>query len=119
MPKSNIFALLVALGVGIAADPSAAGTPSPKAIQLTVSNPICSDPCTLVVRVEFDLEQIPAKTWVCLGLRDNFPHPRRVSCWPHDGAKQTEVRVRDIPEGLYEVIIAAKTYKDVATLEVH
>jgi len=92
---------------------------SPRAINLTVKNPICLAPCILSVSITIDAKQVPSGQVICIAVYDDFPYPHRVGCWRHYGERVTNAQIKDIPQGVYEVMVSSGKHRDTATLEVH
>lgn len=106
-----VLGVLIASGITVVS--------SPKAISLMLRNPICAEPCTVAAVISVDKEQIKNGEPMCFALQDDFPEPSRISCWPYNGERILEVRVKDIPAGIYRVQVATRQHRDHARLEVH
>lgn len=69
-------------------------------ITLKVSPNVCFEPCTITSRIR--VISVREGDAVCVGM-DNGSFLTS-SCWPHSGRTVSEVRIKNIPEGEYEVV---------------
>ena len=69
-------------------------------VSLKVSPNVCFEPCTIYARVR--VTEVREGDAVGVGM-DNGSFLTS-SCWPHSGLSVSEVRIKNIPEGEFEVV---------------
>lgn len=75
--------------------------------ELSLNKHYCLAPCTIEATITvMGPEALSKGEWVCFSMEDGLP--RSSSCWPHRGAKQTTVGVKDIPAGEYGVVVIVR-----------
>lgn len=72
-------------------------------ISISIKPQVCFEPCQIEVKLTF--EDLHKGNQVCLAVSgvDFFTS----SCFPHNGQKVRFITIKNIPVGLYEVILKA------------
>lgn len=73
-----------------------------------VTPKFCQDPCQIKVTIHVNWD-MPKGQRICLILDSPSPHSiATMSCWPYAGVKTTEVSIKAIPTGTYQVSVETK-----------